>query len=415
MPAILVAQLGARRHYAVPLILHQAGLLAHLFTDICATKGWPRLLRLTPPAIRPKPLRRLLGRVPNGIPGEKITAFTDLGFKYVRQLGACRDAASSTRVCLRIGQEFCERILAAGFGGATAVYAFNSAGLELLQSAKQVGLQTFMEQTIAPAAIQQRLLKIEADKHPAWVRGNQLDAFPEAIARETAEWATADMIICGSQFVADAVHEVGGQNAACTVVSTGVDLRRYPCPPHQVHSGPLRVLTIGSLGLRKGTPYVLAAAAELGNLAEFRLVGPGQPPPEAAAALPKNVKIMGQIPRNEIQTQLAWADVFLLPSICEGSSVAVHEALASGVPVICTPNTGSLVRDGIDGFLVPAGDTAPIVERLHALGNDRCVLVGLRDGARSSGQHCGLTAYAQRLEAAVASRGVQAERPLTVV
>ena len=42
----VVGQLGARMHYAVPRILQRIGRLEHLYTDICAAKGWPRVLAI---------------------------------------------------------------------------------------------------------------------------------------------------------------------------------------------------------------------------------------------------------------------------------------------------------------------------------------------------------------------------------
>ncbi len=51
---IAVAMLGARLHYAVPRILHRAGLLARLFTDFHAGGRLSRLLRLLPDAWRPR-------------------------------------------------------------------------------------------------------------------------------------------------------------------------------------------------------------------------------------------------------------------------------------------------------------------------------------------------------------------------
>jgi hypothetical protein len=48
-----VAQLGARRHYAVPRILHGAGLLDRFYTDICATKSPLKALDLIPERLRP--------------------------------------------------------------------------------------------------------------------------------------------------------------------------------------------------------------------------------------------------------------------------------------------------------------------------------------------------------------------------
>ena len=45
MSTVCVAQLGARMHYAVPRILHAAGMLERFYTDLAAVRGWPALLR----------------------------------------------------------------------------------------------------------------------------------------------------------------------------------------------------------------------------------------------------------------------------------------------------------------------------------------------------------------------------------
>ena len=61
------------------------------------------------------------------------------------------------------------------------------------------------------------------------------------------------------------------------------------------------------------------------------------------------------------------ADVFVFPSIVEGSANTNYEAMAAGLPVITTLNAGSVVRDGIDGFIVPIRDPDAIKERLLLL------------------------------------------------
>ena len=71
----------------------------------------------------------------------------------------------------------------------------------------------------------------------------------------------------------------------------------------------------------------------------------------------------------------AWADVFLLPFICEGSAMVTYEALSWGLPVITTHNAGSIVRDTVDGWLVPYRDSEAIAiencESLSALKVDK--------------------------------------------
>ena len=48
----LVAQLGARMHYAIPRILQDEGMLSSFYTDISAVQGWPKLLRYLPHVFR---------------------------------------------------------------------------------------------------------------------------------------------------------------------------------------------------------------------------------------------------------------------------------------------------------------------------------------------------------------------------
>jgi glycosyltransferase involved in cell wall biosynthesis len=170
--------------------------------------------------------------------------------------------------------------------------------------------------------------------------------------------------------------------------------------------GPLRVLTVGAIGLRKGSPYVLAAAEQLGAHAEFRMVGPIQILPEAEKRLRQRVHVTGIVPRSEIAAHFEWGDVFLLPSLCEGSATSTYEAMSHGLPVICTAQTGSVVRDGIDGFIVPARDPGAIAGRLTALSADSTLLAAMSASAREHSSGYTIEKYGERLLAAFRSRNI---------
>jgi glycosyltransferase involved in cell wall biosynthesis len=400
-------------HYAVPRILAEAHMLEHFYTDICAVQGWPRWLRLVPDPVRPAAVRRLLSRVPHGVPPELITAFNDFGREYARR----RNTATAERFAVHLwaGTEFCRRILKKGFGGAGAVFTFNSAGLEILQRARREGLRAVMEQTIAPMRVELELLKEERARFAGWEKvSDRNNCAAEYCQREEAEWQAANVILCGSEFVRDGIAQCGGPVRKCVVVPYGVDIPsphrgdggQRPDevaalnPPRSTPNRPLRVLTVGTVGLRKGSPYALEAAKQLKDKAVFRMVGSIGVTSQAEAQFREHLELTGPAPRSDIAKHFAWADVFLLPSLCEGSATVTYEALGYGLPVICTPNAGSVARDGMEGFTVPVRDATAIAGRIERLAQDTELRAQMAAHAKTRAAEFTVAAYGQRLLAA---------------
>lgn len=397
MERIVVSQLGARMHYAVPRLLAGAGMLEHFYTDICATRGWPRLLRAVPGRLLPSAVRRLTGRIPWDVPDDRMTCFAGLGLAFALSRMRARTPTQQTAAELRAGRRLSSLVGGRGFGQATGVYAFSGECLELLTAARACGLWTAVEQIVAPRAILTDLVAEEERRFPEWCGHAEPDRLAtEYAAREKAEWKAADLVVCGSDFVRRGVIAEGGDPARCVVVPYGVDAR-FKLPRREPHNGKLRVLTVGSVGLRKGSPYVVETARRLKDHAHFRLVGPAHVSQAARKALAENLEFIPGVPRSEILAHYAWADVFLLPSICEGSATAVYEAMAAGLPVVVTPNTGSVVQDGIDGFVVPIRDVDAIVAALERLIESPGLRASMSENASRRGAAFDLAAYGDRL------------------
>jgi len=399
--SVVVSQLGARMHYAVPRIFADRQRLAHFYTDICALQGWPRLLNGLPPTMLPTAVRRLIGRAPQGIPQEQMTTFPGFGLHSAVRRLANQTGPKSTANAIWAGQRFGQLVAGSGFHGASGVYAFSGEALEQLTAARQAGLWTAVEQMIAPRTVVDQLACEEEVLNPGWHLSVADDVHADDFAaRERAEWAIADAVVCPSEFVARHVIEAGCQPDKVVVVPYGVD-KRFPLDPSPRLPGPLRVLTVGAVGLRKGSPYVGAVAKTVGDIAQFRMVGPIDVQPEAVATLSASVELTGPIPRSEIRAQFEWADVFLLPSLCEGSATAVYEALAAGLPVICTDNTGSVVRHGVDGYIVPIRDVAETADILKQLAGNPAMLARMSDSARERAADYTVARYGERLVAAL--------------
>ncbi len=399
----LVAQMGARMHYAVPRILAERGLLHCLFTDLLANT-WPLSpVRRLPRCLRPGFLKKLSRRVPQGIDNGLARAFPLFGLRYAIRLRKARCPAEATAVHLWAGRTFTSLVKAhARWSDVDSVYGFNSAALELLVEARRRGKRAVLEQTIVPRYIEHDLLSLERSKWPDWAGHNGEDIHEQEFCeRERAEWETSDVIVCGSDFVKEGIRQCAPHLAdKCAVVPYGVDGESegngtsWMTRPRRDR---LNVLVAGAVGLRKGTPYVIQAARQLKRLANFKLAGTVTVDASALKDLPPNVEILGHVDKEEMTRLYSWADVFLLPSICEGSATVTYEALSMGVPVICTRNTGSVVRDGIDGCIIPTGSSEAIGEKIIALHNDPGLLPWMSRRAFERSREFSVAAYGERL------------------
>ncbi len=244
------------------------------------------------------------------------------------------------------------------------IYAYNGAALEIFRSAKRMGLTCVMDQTAASWRYNTDLLSRELEGFSDWEsRPSDLDDTGRMISREEAEWELADGIICGSQFVVDSIRQSGGPYEKCRVVP-------YPIPDvgrsgaensvesvtSEVGDG-IRGLYLGTLQLRKGIQY-LWQASEVAPDISYRAIGPSNLTPLGNDIVKKALGWRGSVTRSSVGSVLRAADVFVLPTLSEGSANVCLEALAVGIPVVTTEASGIPPRPGVT--FVPSKDPTAI-------------------------------------------------------
>lgn len=402
MSKAAVAMLGARMHYAVPRLLHEAGLLDSFFTDsYIGNKPWLEMgLRAMPAAIRPHAVDSWLGRKDDVIPPEKVTSFERLGIWYGRARQRARGVVAMSEVYLEAALRFNRHILSIGLGDAQVVWGFNGAALELFQAAKQQGRRCVLEQTILPLSLQRELLQQEQVRWPASEQNPCDWAQPLAMdGREEAEWELADAIVAGSEFVSDGLVEMGVPAKKIHVIPYGVDLNRLETLAgarliHSSKEGSLKVLFAGEVGLRKGALDLLEAARlfEPGEI-EIRVAGGVSLRREILNRFSNHADFLGHIPRSMMSSLFQWADVLVLPSIVEGSATVTYESMVAGCPVITTPNAGSIIQDGVDGFIVPIRRPDKVAESLKRYRYEPGLLEAHRAALVRSKERAGLYRY----------------------
>lgn len=403
----IVAQIGARRHYAVPRAFSGAGMLACLYTELHAGHPLARLMSTTlPAAFRPKSVQSVLARSIDGVQPNLIRTLPWFTLRRLLDRSKNEGPGDSYRRWVTANQSFNRSVVATAFPDASGVYVFNGAGLEILERARSLGLRTIVDQTDAPFEIEERLLDEERQRWPNWERGGieRSDWEPMA-ARERAEWDLADAIFCGSDYVSEGVAYAGGPAERCRVIPYGFGTAPALAPRDRTavqSNRELRVLFAGTVCLRKGIQY-LGEAARLLNARNIRIraVGTSALAESAIDSLKKQIELVGSVPRTQMAEQYAWADVVVLPSISEGSANVCYEALAHGVPVITTPNSGSVVRDEREGYIVPIRDADSLADRISRLANDRQLLRAMSDAAVERALEFTWEKYATRLTAAV--------------
>jgi glycosyltransferase involved in cell wall biosynthesis len=187
---------------------------------------------------------------------------------------------------------------------------------------------------------------------------------------------TGDYIFAESTFVRDSFIEEGADPARVFVGTLPLNIEWFgPSEPQRPKARPLTLLNTGALCLRKGTPYLLEA---------FRLILKKEP--RAVLRLTEAIRDDArEILRRHADLPIEWApifnlqredqrrqyiarlqssDIFLFPSLEDGFGYVVAEAMACGLPVITTRNTGAadLIQPGVNGEMVPIRDPAATAE-----------------------------------------------------
>ena len=164
-------------------------------------------------------------------------------------------------------------------------------------------------------------------------------------------------------------------NKKIDVIPYGVDLNRfnYTYLPHKRN-----ILLVGNLIKRKGFKYVIEALPTILKEypdTEVNIIGNG-PQEHSLKLLSKKLNVKNSIKFHNCVSYLdlisAYKHNYLLcqPSLGEGYSHTITEAMATGRPVVCTKNNGSEMIEKNEGIIVPMQDSAAIGEAILTLFSD---------------------------------------------
>ena len=400
----IVAHTGARRGYAVPLILQRAGLLERFYTGVCASVGLGKFVCMAgglignPPAIQRLRSRQLAPELVR----QTRTFWRPNIWYFLRMLTAGTDAAQLYRINLKWQCRLGEEMAAEGFGHATWLHSFLDEFPTLVFAAKRAGLKIVSELYILLST--NRILLDERRLFPGWEPDlPDYDAITEQVLGRRPLFHCTDYVLCPSEAVReDAIANFGFRREQTALVPYGVHDRWFAVCNRPVRG---RILFAGTAELRKGIHYLGFAADKLfarNFSGEFRIAG-NAPASVRSQKACRHLNFLGRTSREKIAEEFACADVVVLPSLAEGSAGAIYEALAAGVPIVTTPEAGSVVRDGIEGRIVPSRDPDALANAITEIVEDRPGRERMAHAARERAQEFTLERYGERLIAALKS------------
>ncbi len=192
---------------------------------------------------------------------------------------------------------------------------------------------------------------------------------PRLLRRSLEEYRVADRIYVSSRYVRDSFLEQGVEEDRLLLFPlTPAEEFRPTGKPNE--SGLFEILYVGSLSVVKGVPLLLDAfARQPGDDLRLILLGGWESRGmrrhiEAACASDPRIEVRPGRPLEQMQS----ARLFVHPSYEDGFSYSCAEALACGVPVIASENTGAkeLIEEGRTGVIAPTGDLDWLTEALAA-------------------------------------------------
>jgi glycosyltransferase involved in cell wall biosynthesis len=291
------------------------------------------------------------------------------------------------------------------------LFTFSDVGSErALPRCKELGIPSVLSMVHGDVRDERQVMEREAaiapEFFPLYLGDARLDGLEVEWLHERrlAELAIADRVLVPSEQIAESLVRHGAEAAKLAVVPYAADTERFRPDPAKRHGRECSFLFAGGVCQRKGIKYLLEAWHQVRRPGwRLQLLGALPRDPGPLQRYLHEVDVLGRVAHAELPARMAAADIFVFPSLFEGSAVVTYEALACGLPSIVTPNAGSVVRHGLEGFVVPAGDSEMLAARMDLLGNDPELRAAMASAARQRAETFDWPRYHASLVQAVTS------------
>lgn len=385
--------------------LAEAGLLScHIRPYVNKGRIWERVFKVA--SLRSHAYNRTIGRrkLVNGLPSNRVRE-NGIPIDICMALAARMpiDTKLNQLIGFTLSQALTKSIANAGVKALnnenTVVASWNVAEMAFQKNKTRGGLN-ILNYSFAHHSFAKEFLSTEAELEPAFADTLEICDWPKRlIDRLDEEIELADKILVGSSFVKNTFLAQHVDNDKLEVLPYGVDTNFFaPSLFPDISNNRFRVLFVGQIGQRKGISYLLRSYKRFrGPGTSLTLVGRLQGDKSMFAPWRNIFKHIPHCPKSNLPKIYHENDVFLFPTLLEGMGLVVLEAMACGLPVITTLNgPGDLIRDGVDGFIVPPRDVDAIEDCLEKLRSDYEFRIWIGRNARNRALQFSWECYRKR-------------------
>lgn len=362
-PKVILSGANISHYHYTAYSLQQAG---YLYKYLCVFSGQDDLKYLKP--LLPERLQNKLdSKMVAKIDNDRISTYP-LPYLITQALGKLHlMPASLQNHCF---SKWYDQWTSHEINSADIFHFVNSAGLESAGIAKIKNMKLICDVRAAHIDAEDEILRKEYQRLGLPYQS----ARSRYRGRIVREYSMADALIVPSQYVAQTMKDHGVKPEKIHVIPYGVNVDQINKAKNQTSSiiGEMelfRVIFVGSVIPRKGLHYLIKAWESL-NFPNSELVIIGRCPEKPYLELLKKlitrtkIRFIDHLPQIKLAGYYQSADLFVLPSLSEGSALVVYEAMSAGLPILTTSNAGSVVRDGKDGFVIPPADVDALEEKL---------------------------------------------------
>lgn len=292
---------------------------------------------------------------------------------------------------------------------ADVVIMYDTNSLECFNKLKNTNIIRIMDTSIANREytkhIYESVIKCKTD----WDNFSEKEILlnKKEMKRLRDEIKQTDYFLVPSQFVKKSLQFSGVAAEKIRIVPYGVDAKLFQFSERRkdISSGVMELLFVGQCSYRKGINYLLEAVDKLPEMVNLTIVGSymGIPDLYEKYKQSQNIKFLGRIQHDKLPDVYSKADIFVLPSLSEGMSLVGLEAMAAGLPLLCSQNCGvnDVVIENENGWILEEISTNSIIQSLNYINSIRHRIPEMGIRARKTAEQYSWDYYKNNMQKAI--------------